>query len=182
MSGTVDRTVRDLREGAARVLSAVNLESVILVDSEHHSMPQEFDGALKVVYSIEVSSRQGPGAVECQVGYSAFAIPSEVLAEDFDGGSDIHPELIAAHAAWNSESVWVAFFRRTDDTGEEFEPSDLQAFAMLMGPPTVHPYARELLQSLTARSPYAAFTLELLTPLSALEDDEIVEIADTAAE
>lgn len=52
----------------------------------------------------------------------------------------------------------------------------VEAFALVVGTPVLHPYAREWTQTLTSHSQYPAFTMGLLEPLGELDPEQTVEL------
>lgn len=79
--------------------------------------------------------------------------------------------------------VWTAIVEcvaRFSLDAPDFVASDdqLEAFALLVGTPALHPYAREWTQTLTSHTQYPAFTLGLLDSLAELDPEYVLELPD----
>jgi hypothetical protein len=107
------------------------------------------------LYRVEATLEAGPDAEQPPEGGSAWSLTMEMVAD--------YP---------------------TDENVEapEFDGGELSAFALLIGLPAIHPFAREAVQNMTGRLGYPPFTLEMLTPISAHPDDELVEMSDSDLE
>ncbi|WP_231250021.1 hypothetical protein [Nocardioides furvisabuli] len=80
---------------------------------------------------------------------------------------------------WTISAECIATFHITGDPEEvEFTDDQLEGFALLVGAPAIHPYARELTQDLSGRTLYPAFTLGLLHSFAELDDQTEIELSD----
>jgi len=77
--------------------------------------------------------------------------------------------------AWTVEFKTVGVWELKSEAGE-ISHEALQSFALGYGVTTLHPYARETVQSLTGRLGYPGATIEIL--VSPILGDEDIEIAD----
>lgn len=166
--------VNVLRELAGQVLPYVRLLHVALVaNTSESSLPP--GGNVSVKTDISVKCEQG------ETGSIVVSVLYDVLARaEGDVAVSESPDDAGEAIAWRSVSQWDVYFSPEEDsaTVPRFDARQLESFAMMMGPPTVHPFAREFVQGLTGRGNYPPFTLELLTPLGALPDDEVVGVSD----
>ena len=176
-----EKTVGELRAGANAVLADVELQEVFLARSNLASRPrQESDATLSVGFSAQTRfDLRSDGDLHVWLKYLVFALPPSEAEKVSSAESEIDEEQMLERSAWSIESEWVAKYSGDADTLSEHTHAELNAFAIVMGPPTVHPYARDLVQSLTGRSEHAAFTLGLLTPVSAMPDDAVIDIGDS---
>lgn len=154
----------DLREGAERVLAVCDLSQVYLASSHSQTHNHFVDPPFSTDTSVAVRGHQTAGRVEAWAQYVTEASKLE------DGSEAPIP-------VWTVMVECVAVFDAAVDI-PDFSDDDLEAFAVVMGAPTIHPYAREATQSLSGRSPYPAFTLGLLTPVLAMPDDFQVDFPD----
>ncbi|MGL5826998.1 MAG: protein-export chaperone SecB [Nocardioides sp.] len=84
----------------------------------------------------------------------------------------------ASNVAWMTELEFAALFTAAG-VETNFEQEELEAFAILSGAVILHPFARDLVHSLSSRSSYPALTMGILTPASDLPDDLEIELDDT---
>lgn len=155
----------------------VSLSHVFLERSEFETREIGDASNLQVAYFVRTKNgRDNVGGLRAWVQYVVFALPDEVSSRLSDSMIDLTPELVDELFVWKIEMNWISQYVGEPKAVNSFADQDLEAFALVMGPPTVHPYARELAQSITSRSAYPAFTMGLLTPITALPDDELVQI------
>lgn len=175
---TEERSVGELRRDAGKVLDVVELESVYLVDSKYESQVQAGEIKLVSAYAVETRSGRSERSVTVWVRHRAFALAVTDEDDVPKDAAELSEAFVDERYAWRAETDWVAEYSAPAGSTDAFTTKELNAFAMVLGPPTVHPYARELVQSLVARGRYPAFTMGLLIPISAMRDDEVIEIED----
>lgn len=170
-------SVGELRAATQDVLGLVDLSSVYLATSSFAARPSNSDDEeLASAYSVQTRCERSSQWLRCWIKYDAFALRAgpDGLPEDPE---DLSPQQIEELYAWRSTTEWVAEFNSLgSDLVENTELINCSAFALVIGPPTVHPYAREHLQGLIAKSPHAAYTLGLLQPITAMPDDRLIEL------
>lgn len=157
------RTVAELREGADRVLKRADLAAVYVASASLLTHRRDGEPPFNVDTTIQVHGELVDGRIEARAKY----VTSAHSTNDDELESPI----------WTVELECVASFDLAADSPAVPE-NDLEAFAVVMGPPTVHPYARELTQSLSSRTPYPALTLGLMRPILAFPDDHVVEFPE----
>ena len=155
------RTVASLREAADRVLQTADLEEVYLVRSVFDSSELDAKPPFSASTTLQVKGSHVPGRIDVRARYQTVATVG-----------DDEPDVV-----WSAEVECVAVFSVPEDLPIHSD-DDVEAFAIVMGGPTLHPYAREYTQSLTAKSAYPAFTLGLLVPVLAFPDDHELELTD----
>lgn len=176
---TVERSVAELRQDAASVLRLVDLTGTFLASSEFESRYRSGDFTLVTAFDVNTKIEHSKDILLCWVRHRVWSLVATDGVDIPDAPEDVPQELINEHLAWRGESEWIAQYSVTGEADlTKIEPSVLSAFGMIMAPPTIHPYAREHFQSHVSKSPYPAFTLPHLTPLSQMPDDELIEIDD----
>lgn len=163
------RTVGELREGAYGVVRRVNLTEVYVASTSLQTHRIDGDPPYDVDTTLAVRGQLYDDRIDVHVSYTTSA-----LSVDDDGSKS---------PVWTVEAEYVASFEMGEDASQvPISEDDLEAFAITMGPQTVHPYARELTQSLSARTPYPALTLGLITPVGAMPDDQALELPDRSVD
>ena len=174
-----ERSVLELREDAARVLESVELTGAFLLSNQFESRYRSGDFTLLTAFDINTKFERTSDTLLCWVRHRVWSIVATDEVELPEDPSDVPDELLEEHLAWKGESEWVAQYSAVDGVDLlDVEEAALSAFAIVMAPPTLHPYAREHFQSQVSKSPYPAFTLPHVAPLTQLPDDELIEIGD----
>lgn len=151
----IDKARTLANEVLARVDSAENVYINNLHSTAHHP---PLDGPFELENGIGISAIREADQVIARARYSVTS-RSEASGE----------------VAWNV-SVDVISVHRLAGDAPEFSHDALQCFALGTGITTCHPYAREVVQSITGKLGYPPATLDLLiSPLSGNAD---IEIAD----
>ena len=176
---SVERSVAELKAAAARVLERVELESVYLMRSDYKSAHRTGEISLVSAYAIKTRVERSESVLRSWVQHTAWALAIDDETEVPETAGEVPSEFVDEHFAWQSETEWVVEFASTEGNDlTDLPMEDCSAFSMVMGPPTAHPYARELIQSLSERGLYPALSLGLITPLTQMSDDEVIEIVD----
>ena len=153
-----ESNVGQLRELAQSVLDHVNLSQVALISLDSKTtLPARNT-------RFEVSTEIGVRGEQPEVNVVQAVMRYEVKATTVEGGEP----------AWNVIAEWIAEYR--GEAVPDLSRDALLAFALIMGPQTVHPYGRQLIQDVTSRGPYPAYTMELIQPLGVLPDDTVVDV------
>ena len=158
-------TVGELREAAARVLNAVDLRDVALHSvSASRSAPGAV-GPFTVTQDIRVrgDKSEDSTAVNSWAKYQVEARPSDME--------------VGGVPTWSVTVELVATYAINSEQPEDFGADDLTAFSTVIGLMTIHPYARETIQTVTSRMGFPPFTLALLEPISSGPDDEVVHLS-----
>ncbi len=175
----LERTVGDLRIDAGSVLRLVDLSGTFLMNSGFESRYRTGEFGLVTAFAVNTKVERSASALLCWVRHRAWCLVGSEELELPDDPEDIPETVIEEHLAWRAESEWVAQYTPLDGADLMAPAAEaVTAFGMVMAPPTIHPYAREHFQALVSKSPYPAFTLPHLTPISQLPDDEVIQIED----
>ncbi|WP_323095686.1 hypothetical protein [Intrasporangium sp. YIM S08009] len=166
---TTSVSVGELRERAARVLQAVTLRDVSLHSISAKGANPHLAGPFTVKQGINVKGE----ASENGDGVQAWAM---YQVEAFPTSDEGHPDSSSAEAAWSLNIEMIADYPFESGSGERFDREHLMAFSIIVGLMAIHPYARETVQNITGRLGYPPFTLEMLEPVSAGDDDDIIQI------
>lgn len=160
-------TVGELRAQAQVVLDQVDLLGVRAnevhatgPDASLGANPAEAVGTLDVTNELGVQGRQRKEFVDCMSRYT-------VSAKSEDGGGD---------AAWRVSVTVVGTWQARSHPS--FSEDELRAFSLVIGSITLHPYAREVVQSTVTRLGFPPYTLQMLQPLSAGADGDLVKIEE----
>jgi hypothetical protein len=160
------RTVGDLREGAARVLARADLDEVYLVRAEIEGAHPVLAPPFETDTDLRVRALRQHGQIQAWCRYVVTSLAEGRTAQQ----------------AWRAEVECIACFDYPPELPTPSE-EDLEAFAFVVGSPILHPYGREFLQGLTSKTAYPAFTMGLLLPIDALDDDyELVVGTDDEAD
>jgi|GEM_PF-2936853 len=168
-------TVGGLRDAASVVLADVDLSQVYMVHCDIHVRPEMTGRRLRSAFNVQTRASRSEASVQAWAKYAVIALTDDDGSLP-DNANELTEDLIEQTYAWRIETEWVADFGGDSAQVAAYSDADLAAFALIMAPPTLHPHVRELVQSLTSRSPFPAYTMGLLTPISAMGDDEIVEL------
>ncbi|WNG84302.1 hypothetical protein C6A86_011990 [Mycobacterium sp. ITM-2016-00316] len=140
----------------------------VRLDELHCQSFKPFEGdSLTLVTRLGVSANLEGAELSTISRYSVFAVDDE----DAD-------EPTPDNTVWRIDASFLAHWLLTS---EDVTPHDAQCFAIGQGALTCHPYARETVQSVSARMNYAPATLDLIYNPFHGEDDgtEIfIEIPD----
>lgn len=159
-------SIQELRERASQVLKEADISGVRLVRMDCRGSHPKGGGTLVVSAQVDVSgSSPSSTQVEAGVRYAVRA----ALGED-DNAEEAWTVKVELAATWDHPHP------------EKFEELDFQCFAMAMGLPTIHPYARELLQSTVTRMGFPPYVIEMIEPVTARPDSEELDIEVTAKE
>jgi hypothetical protein len=160
-----ERKVGDLRDGARRVLELVDLEQVFSVNSSYTTRDRTLSPPFRVETQLRVLGRQHGTHIEVWARYV-----TEAFKDVSEGEST---------GVWSAEVEYVATFGFVDGIPTaSCAEEDVEAFALLVGTPAIHPYAREHTQAMTGRSQYPAFTLGLLNSLAELPDEHVIQLEE----
>jgi len=153
-------TVAELRERAGRILAGADLLDVRLSSAMAQSANPLLEGPFQVDSQVQTRSEvpDDEGLIYTFLRYNVRAVTES--NEDAE--------------AWQVDARFVATYKRT--TTEDLDPDDLTCFALAIGLMTVHPYAREAIQSLVSRMGYPPFTLGMMAPLTGGADSDLVEL------
>jgi hypothetical protein len=158
--------VGQLRMWAQDVLDAVQVKNVRLKTLRAESSEQVRSGPYEVTTLLTFEGLQLDDAtIETA---SRYAVTCRMMDED----TNAEPEDV-----WSIHCDLRVTFG-VEDPGPSvtgFSADQLDAFAAVIGVMHAHPYAREAVQSTTGRMGYPPFTLDLLMPISARPDDELIE-------
>lgn len=154
-------TVGRLRECAGAVLSHATLLDVRVSRLHCEGTTPVKGGPFEVESNLTVSATQDENTVHSYAFYDVRALSEET-------------------AAWSVKLEMVGTWS-TDEGTPKFDEEHLTCFSIAIGMMTLHPYARETIQSAVSRMGYPPFTMDLMTAPTAGADDDVVEIsaADT---
>jgi hypothetical protein len=189
----------ELQELAAGVSMRAHLRDVRLSSCQVTSGDEGRYSDLYVLTDVATSAKQQEDGMVVMSHYRVRAIPwypsdgpeeAEEAAEDdedlmFDPSDvsdepDLEPD---ADPAWEIRASFVAdhSVRRVPE-GEAvtFTDDQLKAYSLVTGAMSIHPYAREFVQSMTTRLGYPAFTVPLMRRVagSGGRPDLIVDLDD----
>lgn len=170
--GTAGVSVGKLRERAGRVLQYVAVRDVHLHSLKSRGASPQVDGPFNVSADIRVRGIQLGEFGQVQ-SWAWYEVSATAQSEEEESGREawtVTMELVAEYWAHDAEEF------------PQFTQDELTAFSLVIGLMTIHPYARETVQSLTGRMGYPPFTLEMLDPISANEDSHVVQIETTEME
>lgn len=150
-------TIRRVRECAAAVLTHARLQDIHVVHMETQGTHPIIDGPFSVDTTISVMGGQREGAIDARSRY-------KVEAKHEDGA-----------AAWSVQldlvGVWAI-----PEAAPDFDGEALSSFALAIGTMTLHPFARETVQTEVSRLGYPPFTMEMITPPTGGNDDVELEV------
>lgn len=152
-----------MRESALRVLPYLELDQVYAVQTGLKTHNRFQSPPFRTDTNLRILGRQRNDAVEVWAHYT-----TDVFTDREDGDEE---------PVWTVKVECVAVFEaKVEDP--DFEDKDLEAFALLVGAPALHPYAREWTQTLSSHSQYPAFTIGLLDSIAELPEDEEIELTE----
>lgn len=167
------RAIGDLREDAKVVLEHADLEQVYAVNTSLQVHDRNQVPPLTVESDLRVRGEQIGDRVEAWARYETTARrdPSDGTDADeaIEGGVVVD--------VWTVRIECVAVFK-LDDPDLSLTDDQVEAFALLVGMPTVHPYAREWTQTLTGHSQYPAFTMGLIDSPAEGDPEDVLEFPD----
>lgn len=154
-------TVRRVRECSMAVLAHVRIEDVHVLDASFHGVHPVQDGPFEVDWSVQIKAQQEEVTLDCFSRY-------EVTATGAEGAE-----------AWAMQLELVGSWRMADDT-PEFDDEHRTCFALAVGVPALHPYAREAIQSGVSRLGYPPFTMEMITSVANRDPDDVIDLTGEA--
>lgn len=161
-------SVGQLREWAQSVIEHVQIENVRLKEIQSESPDVILSGPFDVKTVIQFKGMQyGEDRIEAAVYYVVTSHPKSNGEDEPQEAWRVQCELRATFGASGPEQPLPPFSQ-----------DQLDALAGVVGVIHVHPYARETVQNMTGRMGYPPFTLDLITPISGMPDDMLVDFAD----
>jgi len=154
-------TIADLRSQASQVNDGAELDTITLVRLDFTIGEASTEQRINVENNLIVRGIASGRRVQALGHYWVSAQPEGAPDDD-------------APFVWRVLIEVSANYLRNEEA--DFAEQDLDAFALMIGAPALHPYAREVLQSITARSPFPAYTLGQLIALSSFPDDQVLEL------
>jgi len=153
--------VSQIKAGARSVLDQVTtIKEIRIASLECHGEPVPHSGMLTVNtdVGVGVSQNEDKSSIEVRVEYAVVSTTPE------------EPVVEAWRVILTVVGVW------DQDAEKQFSHPDLWSFAVLVGVMTLHPYAREIVQSAVSRMGYPAYLMEIFrSPAELLGDDAEVE-------
>jgi preprotein translocase subunit SecB len=116
------------------------------------------DGPFEVQSNLAVRAEQRDGFIDA---YSLYQV--EAIAADESQAWSVRLEMVGT---WTVEAG-----------APDFDDEHLNCFAFAIGSMTLHPYARENVQSAVSRLGYPPFTLDMISSPTGGADDDVVEIS-----
>lgn len=159
--------VADLRSWASDVLNEVSIKDVRLRRLEADSGERPVEGPYSVSTELRFRGEQvDHRTIETISEYRVVCTQADEAADAPEDGTEV----------WHVECELRGSFLADEEKDlVPFGPDQLNAFAMVVGVIHIHPYARETVQSISSRLGYPPFTLDGLTPITALSDDSLVD-------
>ena len=153
-------TVGRLRELASEVLETCDLSDIRIQGASCSSSDVIAEGPYAIDAQIQVKGvdLHEVAKVNAIAKYTVVATPES-------GGGE----------AWRVEADIVAAYQKSADV--HFDEDHLSAFAVAIALMSIHPYAREVVQSLVSRMGYPPFTMDLLPPVTGRPDEEELDLA-----
>jgi hypothetical protein len=159
------RTVGELRDSARALLGELGLEQIHILRCELETFDREQEGPFSTDTGFQVTGIRQGDAIEARALYVTEAV------KKLDDGDTV--------PIWTIEVECAAVFEGTDGADlDAFTDDQIEAFAVLVGAPALHPYVRELTQSLSSRTMYPAFTLGLMASFAEMPPDFEIEFPD----
>lgn len=144
----------------------MNLEQVYAVNTSLRVHNRSQTTPFSCETDLRVKGERSSGRIETWARYETTA------HADAEG-----QEADSSTAVWTAIVEGVAVFT-LEDPGMQVSDDQLEAFALLVGMPILHPFAREWTQTLTGHSQYPAFTLGLIESPAELDPDHVIEFPD----
>jgi len=151
-------TVGRIRECTSQVLRYVNLLDVHIFKLLSEGTVPLADGPFDVQSNLAVRGQQRDGFLDA---YSLYQV--EAKAPDESEAWSVRLEMVG---------TWAV-----EEGAPEFDEEHLNCFAVAIGSMTLHPYARENVQSAVSRLGYPPFTLDMISSPTGGADDDVVEIS-----
>lgn len=151
-------TVGRLCGFASEVLSYLQIHDVRIYRTECRGAHPVADGPFQVNWSAQVRAEQPDGDVDCFSRY------------------DITARGAAGVQAWTVVLEVVGVWRMTAGSIPAFDDDHLTSFALAIGVPALHPYAREAVQSAVSRLGYPPFTLEMVSSVANGDPDDAIDL------
>jgi len=161
--------VAQLQADTTKLLSIVALRDVRLHALQATAGIEHRGGPLTVRQSIQVRGDQVEQTRKVRT-IARYEV-SAALPESADSAVDL---------VWEVIVELIAEYESPDSEAPMFTEQELAAISLVDGLATIHPFARETVQSTTARMGYPPFTLEAYSPIQGDETGRIV--LDTTAE
>lgn len=150
-------TIGRIRQCAGGVLKYAELRDVRVSKLLCEGVTPLVAGPFEVDSNLSVKAKQAPGLVDSYALY------------------DIRATSNTGEQAWMVRLEMVGSWETSEDA-PEWDEEHLTCFAIAIGALTLHPYARENVQSAVSRLGYPPFTLDMLTSPVAGDDDDIIDI------
>lgn len=150
-------TVGRLRECASAVLKHTLLRDV-------HVARLGCQGSMPLV--------AGPFDVESDLSVKAVQVEGEIHSYSL---YEVHAEAENGRPAWSITLEMVGSWE-TGENSPKFTQEQLTCFSLAIGSMTIHPYAREAVQSAVSRMGYPPFTMDMIQSPTSGNDDELIEI------
>lgn len=160
------RTVGELRDDAKTLIPCVELEQVYAVNTSLRVHSRSQTTPFNCATDLRVKGEHANGRVETWARYETTA---HADAEEAEADSST--------AVWTAIVEGVAVFT-LDDPEMQISDDQLEAFALLVGMPILHPFAREWTQTLTGHSQYPAFTLGLIESPAEFDPGHVIDFPD----
>lgn len=165
------RTVAELRIDAKVLIPHVNLEQVYAVNTSLRVHDRNQATPFNCETDLRFKGERVGGRIEAWTRY-------ETNAHTDSAGETGAPD--SATPVWTALVEAVAVFT-LDDPDLNVTEDQIEAFALLVGMPILHPYAREWTQTLTSQSQYPAFTLGLVESPAELDPEQVIEFPERDA-
>lgn len=176
------RSIAELRTAAAAAFDAYDVARVFVTTMDFECTTNDYEPPYSVVTYFHLSGRQvSEDEIEVRARYVVEARQSR---EDPRGAAgDPESDQTGQDRDAPGPLIWRAVVEYASSLVAENESSvlneeELAAFATIHGSQLLHPYVRETVQSMTGRSPFPAYSLGLLMPLSDFPDDQMIEVED----
>lgn len=153
-------TIGQIKEGANAVLSKVeSIQAIRIISLECHGQPTPDSETLAVNSDLGVAAQQADDlkSVEVRVQYTTTATSQDE----------------PTHEAWAVTLTVAGAWTLID--APQFTPLELWSFAVLYGVLSVHPYAREIIQSSVSRMGYPPYLLEIFRSPAEMPDNAEVD-------
>ncbi|TDO68986.1 hypothetical protein EV651_10120 [Kribbella sp. VKM Ac-2571] len=154
-----DLNVGELRKHAQPVTRWMRLSDVRLKDLRCVGTSPLLKGPFKVETTVEVSCKQVDDTMTVGARYRVEAVSE--ATDDRPQAWTVRLQMVADYVGREGE----------DEAPPQFTKDERRAFGLLVGLVTVHPYAREVIQSTSGRMGYPPFSAELLESTAAAPDD-----------
>ncbi|MFK4083581.1 hypothetical protein ACI2LF_05695 [Kribbella sp. NPDC020789] len=160
-----DYPLGELRRDSVELAKRLRLRDVRLLDLRCTATNPLLDGPFRIGSKLDVRTDVEAERLGVEVRYrigavseseedqpEVWSVSLRVLAEYVDQGEDEEKRL------------------------DEFSAEECRAFGLMIGLVTVHPYARELVQSMSGRMGYPPYTAEMLESVAVAPDEAVLRI------